>query len=303
LFWAAAQSLAHAVVFALLATLLLRATHVSEMRTWLLLVIFGAATELLQLFTGRQASAGDFVNDLLGSSAAVLAHVGIRRRARTQVLMAAACTMVAIAPFAWSIAAYTQRALRFPVLFRYDTPLDLYFLERSGTRSRSVLPSICADTRPSALRIRLSADRYAGILLLEPITQWRSMLAMEIYLSNPGPADLTLTVRVHDRLHDWTYADRYNQEYVLPAGARRVIRVSSRELLQGPTNGRHLNLSQIAGIAIFRASTGVPTDICLESIALATRPAEQAPQTGDTGERISSSRQVAYPARGIKRKD
>jgi VanZ family protein len=270
LIWESAQSLSHALLFAALGAFLLRSAQLGLLRTWLLLVMFGAVTEVLQHFTGRQASLIDFAYDLTGASLAVCIQSFLATRSRSAALISTGLTLLALAPFLWSAAAYGERAQQFPVLFQFDSPLNVYFLERSGSRIRRVLPARCGPPHAHSLRVPISTAPFAGILLHEPITDWRAMDTLEIRLANPGPTDLVLTVRVHDRLHDWTYADRYNQEFPLRAGVLQVIHIPVDDLRHGPANGRLMDLSRIGGVAIFRAAAGHATHLCLESVALRT---------------------------------
>jgi hypothetical protein len=264
----AAQSLAHAVLFAVLGYVVLRTGRVGRARAFTLLVAFGALTELLQHFTGRQASFGDLYHDLLGASLAMVMHTLVTQRRRSLALAAAAIALAALAPFLWSLAAYTHRAQRFPVLFRFTTPIDTYFLERSGTLARNVIPVLCADNTDRALQVPIGTNPFSGVLLHEPVRDWNGMQSLALRFTLQGMNRIVLTVRVHDEYHDWTYADRFNREYGIVPGVPQLIVIPLADIERGPANGRRLDLERIAGLALFRAAAGQAARLCLSSVIL-----------------------------------
>jgi VanZ family protein len=259
----AAQWLAHTLLFGALTWIVQRSTGMGLLRIWVGMATLGAGSELLQLLVGRQASVIDLLHNLLGITAAVLLSAGARHRTWRGAL-ATGCMLLAAAPLAWNLVAYSDRNRQFPVLFSYDSVLDLHFLERSGTTRRRVWPARCED---GSLRVPLDARRFAGILLHEPVADWHAKSRLKIQLSTAGDEPLELTVRVHDEQHDWTYSDRFNEQIVLAPASVQTIAIPLERIRDAP-RGRKLDMTHVAGVAVFRANPGPASAFCLRLVLL-----------------------------------
>jgi VanZ family protein len=192
---------------------------------------YAAATELIQPLVGRQSSLMDAANDMLGAAVGLLLHVRGEQtlpwRRRGLAWLAATFAAVALAPLAFTIAAYAHRSLKSPVLWQPDSAL---FARFSHWQSRS-----------SALVIR------------EPLADWRDFRYLEIDISNPAPAMQRVAVRVHDLAHDLRHEDRYNTGFDLPPASRQTLRISLRQVSEAP-RGRQMDMRAIRGIVIFSAA-------------------------------------------------
>jgi VanZ family protein len=260
----AVQWLAHAAMFGVATWTVRRMTSLRGLTTWIIMAVVAVGSEALQLLVGRNASASDVLHDLYGITAALALHPMHEGIARRRLFLAAGLVVLAAAPLAWNLAAYAQRNARFPTLFRYDSLLDLHFLERSGSSRRLVVPARCAD---GSLRVPLGPRRFAGILLHEPLPDWRGRDSLEIQLGAGDDEALLLTIRVHDEHHDWRYGDRFNEQVAVRPGRIETIRIPMERIRRAPT-GRQMDIARIAGVAIFRAEPGPSTVLCLRSVAL-----------------------------------
>jgi hypothetical protein len=167
-------------------------------------------------------------------------------------LFAFAGFAIMVAPISISLAAYARRDLSFPTLLEACSPLDRYFL-RGGGAEVNVVRSSGPTTSPcsSALRVSFGTAPYAGISLDEPYPDWRTAHTLVLDLRNPGELDLPLVVRVHDRAHNYQFQDRFNREFTLGAHESLQIAIPIAEIEHAPA-GRLMNLSQIAGVIVFR---------------------------------------------------
>jgi hypothetical protein len=118
----------------------------------------------------------------------------------------------------------------------------------------SVVPSMGPTTSPcgSALRVQFGTAPYSGIMLDEPYPDWRTAHTLVLDLRNPGEFDLPLAVRVHDHAHNFKFRDRFNREFTLRAHERLEIAIPITEIEHAPA-GRLMDLSRIAGVAVFRS--------------------------------------------------
>lgn len=242
-------------------------------------VAIGGATEIGQIFTHRDPSLRDVGLDARGAACALAlaAAFDVRCRpgrfpARWRALYLATALVLAaviLTPLAWTVAGYALRSHRFPVLFVPAARLDLLFLSGAGPRPEPTqLPATLARAPGEmALRVPLVTRPYAGVALDEPSPDWRGYRALVVEVINPGRSELALTVRVHDRAHNWTYEDRFNAEAVVPAGQRATLEWPLETIRTAP-RGRPLDLGHVAGIALFRSGPAGPREFWLSRIEL-----------------------------------
>jgi hypothetical protein len=86
-------------------------------------------------------------------------------------------------------------------------------------------------------------------------------------LRNPGDLDLPLAVRVHDRAHSHQFRDRFNREFTLRAHESLELAIPIAEIEHAPA-GRLMNLSQIAGVIVFRDRGTIAGSFEVERILL-----------------------------------
>jgi len=280
------QKLAHPSVFGLIAVsvLVLELQRVPpRSRAWFgylialaVAIALGGLTEILQNFTHRDPSLRDVGLDARGALCALILAAAFDRRLWTGErprLTRAACAGLGVAlavfiyfPLGLAAAAYANRFHNFPVLFTPASRLDLYFIEPDAHPAGRV-SLVRPDAGRYALRVPLIERPYAGVWFFEPSPDWRGYSTLVVDATNPGTVDLKLSIRVHDRHHNWTYADRFNAEYPIPPGARRVIAIPLLAI-EGAPRGRPMDMAHIAAIMLFRAGTGGPTEFLLNSMAL-----------------------------------
>jgi VanZ family protein len=265
----ALQKLAHPVVFGAVALLFLTLSRRQTPRrfgsyvaAFAFTVLCGAGTEVAQAFVSRDPSLLDVLRDALGACTALAGFAtivpGVDARGRRGwrvmgALIAFVGFAIMVAPISVSLAAYARRDLRFPTLLEACSPLDRYFL-RDGGADVTVVPSTgpTASSCSRALRVEFGPAPYAGITLDEPYPDWRTARTLILDLRNPAEFDLALTVRVHDRAHNFQFRDRFNREFTLRAHERLEIAIPIAEIEHSPAD-RLMDLSQIAGVILFRA--------------------------------------------------
>ncbi len=261
------------LVFSLLAKrnfMLTRPPWVAYLAAFIITVLIGAATEIAQLFTHRDARLADVISDAIGATACLAGHAaafGSGRLARPTgsrlgaALLALAAAGVSLAPLAWCVAAYAVRDAAFPVILENPSRLDMYFVA-TGAGNLSVMP-LPESARPDALpadaasgnvitavKVALDNGEYPGLSITEPYPRWSRYQSLAIDLTNPGPRDLHIVIRVHDRQHINQYDDRFNRDVILAAKSRNTILIPLHEIQHGAKR-RLLNLDAIAGLNCF----------------------------------------------------
>jgi hypothetical protein len=268
-FMAVLQDFAHGPVFAAIAwiTVLLLKRHGEPKRVryrkyWgalAIAVVLGCAVELTQSVTGRDASLHDVVTDTLGavlglSVASLMDSRMSHRRHRLGISLACAflCAGLLVYPVADSAVGYLNRARRMPDLLVPDSTTDMRFV-RAGSASvtPSYLPRHWSDgAELPSLEIQFRNSKFSGVQLFEPYPDWRPYGTLALDVTNPGPVEVELTVRVHDATHNQAYDDRFNGVFVLAPATRQVIRIPLESIRDAPGR-RQMDMSRIAGLGMF----------------------------------------------------
>jgi VanZ family protein len=291
-FWHAVQKAAHPFTFAAVALLLrgLLAERVPQGAlgtaiVFAITVMLGGVTELAQFLTDRDPAFLDVGRDALGAAGALAgAAAWSARRSRPEKTrsrsrarnarygralrlglggaFALAAIVFVLAPVAISGAAYLTRDAAFPSIVRFGGPLDAYFV-----RSQAVAEVVAVDGTTAGLSISLGRAPNLGVEVLEPTPDWRGYNTFALDISNPGDRDLHLTVRIEDADHDRTYQDRFNRDFVVPAGRRHVTRFSLADVERAPSR-RAMRMDRIARIVVFRADAAAPQGMILNRMWL-----------------------------------
>jgi hypothetical protein len=269
------NNMAHAPVFGAFALIVLRLARISRSSgaarasdygiAFVFAIGVGGLVEIAQAFMDRDASLEDLGTDTLGAGCALGIAAAFDRqlwpariRFAGRVAAAAAglfCGLLALLPVGQAVIAYVDRAAAFPVVARFSSPRDLYFIG-SGTARLSLQPLPARWARPDddlSLRIDFAAPVWPGISHEEPEPDWRGFSALVLDVTNPAETPLRLTVRVHDMVHDQRFEDRFNRAFEVPPSNRVALRIPIKDILAGPVH-RSLDLEHIAGIVVFESS-------------------------------------------------
>lgn len=261
------------LVFSLLAKrdfMRARPPWVAYLAAFITTVLIGAATEIAQLFTHRDARLADVLSDAVGATACLAGHAAALSSARLArptgsrlgaTLLALAAAGYSLAPLAWCVAAYAVRDAAFPVILENPSRLDMYFVATAADNP-SVVP-LPESARPyavpagaaggniiTAVRVALDKGEYPGLSITEPYPRWSRYQSLAMDLTNPGPRDLRIVIRVHDRQHNNQYDDRFNRDVILAANSRNTILIPLHDIRHGAKR-RLLNLDAIANLNCF----------------------------------------------------
>jgi hypothetical protein len=205
----------------------------------------GLLTEALQGRTGRETSWGDVTGNLLGSLVTLLLHARAEQRlAISRLAMGIGATLAAsaaVAPLVLTLLAYAHRSLQVPVLWKDDSVLSGYFAH-------------------------WHQGNYAALVLTEPISDWQEWNFLEIDLK-ALPSDMQVIVRVHDRQHDQSHEDRFNESFTLLARERTLLRIPLTRIREGPDR-RVLDLSNIAGVVVFAPEAAPARELSVHTVRL-----------------------------------
>jgi hypothetical protein len=240
--------------------------------------LLGAATELAQVPTGRDASWFDLGNDVLGAIAflSIFAAFDQRRagesKSRRQAfarLLGLAALAVLFFPLAWTGYAYARRASAFPEIANFAEGIDGGFLHsRYSHIEIAPLPEPwAAFPNERALRIEFQPASWPGIEFKETPPDWRGYDALILDVTNPQRTELEFLVRIDDRAHNWRLVDRYNRRLRIAPATRTTFRIPLSDIETAPRD-RTFDLRNVARMLVFQSKNTAPEVMYLSRVWL-----------------------------------
>jgi hypothetical protein len=171
-------------------------------------------------------------------------------------------------PLAQLAIAGMQRKQAFPVIIDFTARWSKPFMQFN----HAVLTQVSqpeawtSATGPRMARLTLHPAQYPGVTIVEPSPDWAAFdtLTFAVYSREPEPVDLVL--RVHDKLHNQTLSDRFNQRLTVKRGENR-FRIPLVAIQNAPVD-RGMELSQMAGLILFATDIVDPVDLYLDNMRL-----------------------------------
>lgn len=257
------QKLGHSVTFGIVALLVLSFLR-SRRRSLLadcgiamgVTVALGALTEVAQIYSHRDPSIVDVLRDSLGAAAALAAVSWTTSRSIPAALVCSVSVLLVMTPMAVCLAAYANRDLRYPVIWQFSSPLDMYFTGEGGEGLARIKEPARWQRGPEeewALYIPLRSAGTPGAGLTEVYPDWTGRSRLLVDVTNPMPSPVQLTLRIEDREHNQEYTDRFNADYVIAAGTRQRISIALRQIESSP-RGRRMDMRHVAKLVLFRSA-------------------------------------------------
>jgi VanZ like family len=227
-------------------------------------VMLGIAIEILQGFEGRPPSLFDVMTDTAGAAVGLAtwalatrrntgtARAAERRTAWTVVALGLAGLVFVLWRPLHVARDYADRAVSFPVIAEFADPGSLRFTTTDGIGAsiKELPPPWSRRPGERALELRYDSAHPPALQITEPSPDWRGFSVIELDLTNAGPAELSLVLRILDATHDWTHADRANLPLVIPPRTRTTVRVALDAVESAPVR-RRMDMSHIANVMLF----------------------------------------------------
>lgn len=268
----ALQNAAHTPLFLLLTVLLwhVASPFLNGGLGWKLLqlavvvMVVAALTEIAQKYTGRDASVEDWARDMLGAAAAItLVMLRELRPLHTgkRLALGIACALLLCAGFASVFQVLERRQLQ-AAMVPDLLPLNAEVL-RGMSRIRGVwriLEQPGSATTGRALELQFDNSPFPGLMLREPVSDWRGYNWLELDVQFAGNARYVLTVRVE------TFTDRGMDRTVqLPSVSGRTrYRIPLAQLVDGSSSER----DKIKNLLIFTDHKGHGQTLLIHGIRL-----------------------------------
>jgi hypothetical protein len=250
-------------------------------RALVISVLLGIAIEILQGFEGRPPSVFDVMTDTAGALVGLATwslatrrpsgrlHAGERQAFWGVVALGLAGLLFVLWRPLQVARDYADRAATFPVIAEFADPGSLRFTTTDGIGASITEMPGPWSRRPGerALELRYDPAHPPAVQITEPWPDWRGFNVIVVDLTNAGPAELTLVLRILDATHDWTHADRANLPLVIPPQTRTTVRVALEAVQSAPAQ-RRMDMARIANVMIFGRPPAAPGALYVSGIRL-----------------------------------
>ncbi|MFO0915453.1 MAG: hypothetical protein U0795_20995 [Pirellulales bacterium] len=222
----------------------------------------GGLLEIIQRgIAHRSAEWIDFINDVLGTAAALLIVITFDRAVRLGPWQRRWCRWGAVALVAVSLLPmvsiwndYRIRTRIWPTLLVAAEPSSLRFVrwpgcEVSRTTPPPGWPTQAETPADRVFRIEFVWGDWPQFSLFEPVADWSQFDAVELPLWLAGDRPEQVELRIDDAHHNYQYDDRFNRSLMLQPGWQ-TVRVRLADVEHGPRH-RLLDLRQVAYVSLY----------------------------------------------------
>jgi len=213
---------------------------------------FAVVAESAQLLTARDASIGDLGRDAAGLCAGLALVCAAGAPAMRWRLAGIAVLALAAGLFApGRILVARGLALRsLPVLAGFERSLEAPFFSGSNASVERVPAPAGWPLGGQVARVTPApGSRYPGIAFFDLPRDWRGYEALSFVVAAESGALRELSIRIHDTVHDNTFADRFNRVFAVGSAPER-IRIELADVRAAP-RGRPLDLARVEEIIVF----------------------------------------------------
>ncbi len=243
-------------------------------------VALAAASELMQLFTARDADVRDFVRDVIGATCFLGIFASFDRQLAGRALWRNAklkhalrlgsvfLVLVTFSPVVMWAEAYRQRASNMPTLIGFSSSWELMFVEANDATLEVTLPP-SGWTKPGGDlvgRLTFNTSRYPGLTIEEAYPDWHRFSFLTLSLFSELGDEVAVIIRIHDRHHDGRYGDRFNQKVPVQPGLN-LVRIPLRNVQRAP-DGREMDMQAIRAITLFAVEPAEPFTIYVDDLRL-----------------------------------
>jgi hypothetical protein len=196
-----------------------------------------------------------------------LAYPFSNKSIRIKIIFRAAALFVIIAgtiPIFFAASDEMTMHNNFPTISSFESRLEMDRW-RAGdseiTRRRSH-----ATHGEYALQANLNPGEYPGISIKYLCGDWRGYdrTSFDVFLQGNMP--MSITVRIHDRLHNDEYEDRFNDSFDLHPG-NNTIMINLKNVMEAP-KGRKMDMADIVNICIFSYNLAEPRTLYFDNFRL-----------------------------------
>ena len=240
--------------------------------TTLFCLIIGSAIEIIQLFTHRNFSVGDIINDVIGGYLGLLAIVITDKQQAFKsqtisLLVFFLLLVVGLRGLEKHLVDELILRKDFPELASFENRLEM---ERWQFKLVNAKPSTkYVKKGRNSLEVEFLPGRYPNISLQHLKSDWSDYEKLSFFVFNPSNQLLPLGLKVYDLKHTTTgrkHEDRFIKEIAFSPGWNE-IEVKISEIINSPRH-RSMNIRKIKGLSLYTDKLMQPVTIFIDNIHL-----------------------------------
>lgn len=271
-FWFELFTAGHTVVFGLCALACLKLSLVLAsdrfkfrltyyLTAFILALIVGAATEIIQPFVGRDGTLADLIRDILGAVAFLFVamtfdkqlswdfRTGRWLRHFVRVLAPVLILLIFWPAIKWG-GAYIYRDRQMPVVMDFSSSVMRLFTRVANAKLDIVTPpDVWQGMTEKVADLTLYPGIYPGLTMRELSPDWSAFRELNFAVFSERTDTLTIEFRVNDRLHNEKYNDRFNTLLKIAPGENRFL--FPLERIRKTSSGRVMDLTHMGTIVFF----------------------------------------------------
>lgn len=241
-------------------------------------LVLGGASEALQVLEDRDVAAWDFLRNALGAASALALWASVDRRLevgpawprwrRSLRALAVLAVVAAFVPVALTVESYRRMKERGPVLFRFDSALELPFVRPRDASLRLVrAPAAWTEYAGRRVgRVTFRPSGYPSLLIYEFHRDWEEYEFLEWNMFLPDDREVEVVLRIEDVWHDGRLRDRFNARIPLRPGPTR-LRIPLRDV-RGAPESREMDMSAVKAVILFVALRDAPVSLFVADLKL-----------------------------------
>jgi VanZ family protein len=289
--WRELTNSGHAVLFGGMAVAILmlswqllrkRFPHVSHhyLIAFVATIGLGAATEIIQLYTARDADIYDFLMDTLGAASFLCLVAAFDRRLRRSApsgsesrrkigLTLAGLCFIALAflsPGIWATAMIARTA-DFPVICGFDSYWETKWIHPIRATLERIPPPAGFTTASGLVgKFTTLMSRYPKLEFIEVDPDWRGYSSLSLDIYSELDESVNLAIRIDDVHHNDRFEDRFNRRMVVKPGLNHFA-FSMDEIRTAP-KGREMDLEHITHLLVFAVYPRQPFTVYIDNLRL-----------------------------------
>lgn len=262
LFWGPLHDSAHAFAAYLCTALLISLLKSEQQTTGFRLAQIGGslfatgiAIELIQPALGRSASFTDIYYNFVGIVCALAVSASRQLnpvpkacvRVISLALLLSSLTVPAI-----GAATLSKRNQAIPSLLNFEDSWQRRLYRAGGSANLSLISKPKGwENASTALKVDFPTTKYPGVSVPHVFPDWRNYHFLKLSIFSKNQDTIALTIRIHDKKHNHSYEDRYNQRFEIQPGTNDIeIELSA---VQHAPKARQMDMGEVTGLAMFAA--------------------------------------------------
>lgn len=235
-------------------------------------LLLGTAIEIIQLFTHREFSTSDIINDLIGGYLGLICLLMVDQQQPRKLRVIAAVifivgSLLGLRNLEKHLIDEYRITQQFPLLAGFETEWELERWEHSLTELKRSANFVKSGSY--SLQVTYLPGRYPNISLQHMQNNWSGYSQLTFSVYNPMQHDLNFELKVYDASHikrGRKYSDRFNHPMTFAPGWN-TIDIPLTDIIDAPAH-RSMDIRHVRGLSLFTDQLAAPVTLYLDHVTL-----------------------------------